>query len=147
MRRRFDLVDVEGMLVQARYRRAGQLAAAGQHQTVVAQLASAAGFVAVADLAGLLVDALGGAPDEAHAHGLEQLGQRSEHAMHIGFVEARADAQFGLRRQQGDFHIVAAVHVQQAGGAQCAPQSTEARANNQKLLFHHVLLTRMDEFP
>ncbi|MNP28238.1 hypothetical protein D3C76_1211940 [compost metagenome] len=145
MCRRFDLVNIEGMLLQAWHRWTRQLAATGKHQAVVAQFSGAACFVAVADLAGLLVDVFSGAFDETHAHRIKKLIQRSEHAVHIGFVETRTNAQFGLRRQQGDLNIVAAMHVQQAGGAQSAPKPTESRANNQELLFHHVLLTRMDE--
>ncbi len=97
--RRFDLVNIEGMLFQAWHRWTRQLAATGKHQAIVAQFSGAACFVAVADLAGMLVDALSGAFDEMYANRVKKLIQRCEHAAHIGLVEARTNAQFGLRRQ------------------------------------------------
>ncbi|MNH30016.1 hypothetical protein D3C79_902830 [compost metagenome] len=56
--------------------------------------------------------------------------------MHVGLIETRADTQFSLWRQHSDLHVLPTMYVEQARGAQGAPQSGESCANNQKLLFH-----------
>ncbi|MND99591.1 hypothetical protein D3C80_919780 [compost metagenome] len=140
--RGFDLINVEGMGAKARHCRAGQLAAGGKHQAVVAQCARVASLVAVANGFCLFVDVLGGAFDKTHPHRVEQPVQWREHLVHVGFVKPGADTQLGLGRQQGNFHVAALVHVQQAGGTQRTPDTTEACANNQDMLFHECFLSR-----
>jgi len=60
--------------------------------------------------------------------------------MHLGLVEARADAQLRLWREQGHGDIRAPVPVEQAHGAQRAPYPGETATDNQNALFHLVLL-------
>ncbi|MCY1413124.1 hypothetical protein D9M71_285500 [compost metagenome] len=131
----FDLVHVEGMAGHAGHGRAHELAAAGEDQPVIRQPGRVAAAVAVVDDPRLFVDALGRAADEADADHVEQGVQRRVHVVHLGLVEARADAQFRLRGQQGDVDVPAVVLLQQAGGAQGAPQATESRADDEDVLF------------
>ncbi|MCY1291504.1 hypothetical protein D9M70_406920 [compost metagenome] len=131
-----DLVDIEGVLGQARHGRTEQLAAGGEDEPVVAQRGLVACRVAVGDLAAIGVDGQRQPLDETHAGGGEQVQQRRPHAVHLGLVEARADAQFGLGREQRHAHIGAAVLVEQTYGAQGTPQPGESGPYDQYVLSH-----------
>ncbi|MCY1217526.1 hypothetical protein D9M72_294430 [compost metagenome] len=135
---RFDLVDIEGMGVQARHIRTHELAAGCQHQAVVVQLGLLPILVDVADGLRLFIDAIGRAHDEADAHRIEQVVQRREHPLHVRLVETRTYPQLWLGRQQGDMHVVTIALVQQASGAQSAPDSSESRTDDQNV-FHGLL--------
>ncbi|MCY1436923.1 hypothetical protein D9M71_530640 [compost metagenome] len=136
---RFDLVDIEGVLVEPVDVGAPYAAAGSHHQAVVADVAALALGVGVADTLAGHVDLLGGALDEVHPHGSEQVAQRRFHLMHVRLVEARTNAQFGLWREDADGDIATAVLVQQAGCAQGAPDTTKTCADNQNVLFHWLL--------
>ncbi|MNG12483.1 hypothetical protein D3C84_960960 [compost metagenome] len=118
------------------HRRAHHLAAGSQYQAVVGQLGEHACGIAIADTLAFDVDALGIALDEGHPHGVEQVTQRRHHLVHLGFVEARTNAQFGLGGEHDHFDVITPVLVQQASCAQGAPHTTEAGADNQDALFH-----------
>ncbi|MNN57167.1 hypothetical protein D3C81_1721380 [compost metagenome] len=60
--------------------------------------------------------------------------------MHVRLVEARADTQLGLGREDGHFGIGVAMQVHQASGAQCAPHTSKPGADDQNALFHVCLL-------
>ncbi|MCY1411563.1 hypothetical protein D9M71_269510 [compost metagenome] len=141
-RRRFDLVDVEGMFHHADRGRPNQPAARGEHQTVVADPLRDAGCIAVLDPLPIRIHRQRGALDEAHADGIQQLQQRRAHALHVRLVEARADAQFRLRREHAHHHIVVTpMTVEQTHGAERTPQTRKARTNNENMLFHRSPLS------
>jgi hypothetical protein len=137
----FDLVHIKDML-DTWHLRAIQAAAGGQHQAVVLDGGGGASRVAVGHLLTVFVDAIHCAFNELHVHRVEQWAQRRHHGVHVGLVETWADAQFRLRGEQADLHVVAVMFVQQAGRAQCAPDTTEPCANNKNVLFHGLLLER-----
>ncbi|MCY1538280.1 hypothetical protein D9M68_738120 [compost metagenome] len=137
----FDLVDIEGVGVHAGHGRTDELAPRRQHQAVVTQFAWLPRLVGIADDLCLFIDAIGLALDEADAYRIEQLVQRRIHPVNVRLVEAWAYPQLRLGRQQGDFHVLTIVFVQQAGGAQGAPDSSESSTDNQNI-FHGLLLRR-----
>ncbi|MCY1311711.1 hypothetical protein D9M70_620490 [compost metagenome] len=65
--------------------------------------------------------------------------------MGVGFIEARTHSQLGLRGQDGDFHVIVTVHVEQAGRAQRRPQTSKACADYQDVLFHLLLREKADQ--
>ncbi|MCY1443515.1 hypothetical protein D9M71_599370 [compost metagenome] len=71
-----------------------------------------------------------------NAHGFEQLAQRGLHAVHVGLVEARADAQFRLWGKDADVDVGALGLVEQACGAQGAPDSGKAGTDDEDVRFH-----------
>src|SRR5690606_37741255 len=101
------------------------------------------GGITIGHRTGRLVDALGRAPDETYVDRVEQRLQGRCHVVHVGFVEARADMQFGLGCEHGHLDIVPAMLVQQAYSAQGAPQASESCTDNQNLSFHVVLLEKV----
>ncbi|MNV76729.1 hypothetical protein D3C71_1701010 [compost metagenome] len=133
---RLHLVDIEGVLGQARHGRTRYLAAGGEDQAVIADALRLAAGVGVADAAPVAVDRLGAAVDEVDANGVEQVAQRRFHAVHIGLVEARADAQLGLRCEHADADVFALSLVEQASGAQGAPHTGKAGTDDQDVRFH-----------
>ncbi|MNG96911.1 hypothetical protein D3C79_559970 [compost metagenome] len=139
---RFDLVDVEGVLIKPGQVWPDHATAAGHDQAIVAKHLLQALAVAVADTLAGHVDLVHRALDEVHAHGGKQFSQRRFHLLHIGFVEARTDAQFGLGGEHADADVVAPVLVQQASGAEGAPHTAEAGADDQDVLFHVLLRER-----
>ena len=138
-----DVVDVEGVF-DARQGGASNLAAAGEDQAVEAQGGDLTAGISVIQLAPVDVDLLGAALDEGHAHGAEQVAQRRGHLVHVRLVEARADAQFGLRGEHSDFDVAALVQIEQARGAQGAPHTRETGADDQDALFHGLSDERMN---
>ncbi len=133
---RFHLVDIECMFGQARHCRSRDLAARGKDQTVVGDLLLVPLGVGVADAAPFGIDAVGVAWDEVNAHGFEQLAQRGLHAVHIGLVEARANAQFRLRSEDTDADVGTLGLVEQARGAQGAPYTGKAGTDDEDVRFH-----------
>ncbi|MNP06068.1 hypothetical protein D3C76_980390 [compost metagenome] len=134
----FNLIDIESVFDHALQRWTDNATAGSQHQAIVAQCALRTEGVAIDDLLVLGVDRVRNAFDEFHPDRLEQLAQRRRHGVHVRLVETRTDAQFRLGGKNADLHVVTSMLVQQAGGAQGAPDSTKPCANNQNVLFHRI---------
>ncbi|MDT4830921.1 hypothetical protein FQZ97_644040 [compost metagenome] len=82
----------------------------------------------------------------ADAHRREQLPQRCLHALHVGLIETGADVQLRLRREQGHGDIRSSMSIEQAHGAQRAPDPGKTTTDNQDFLFHWVLLAFGESF-
>ncbi|EJT83978.1 hypothetical protein PPS11_27818 [Pseudomonas putida S11] len=74
--------------------------------------------------------------DEMNAHCFEQLAQRGLHAVHVGLVEARADAQFRLWSEDADVDVGALGLIEQASSAQGAPYTGKAGTDDEDVRFH-----------
>ena len=128
-------VDGEGVLAQPRNFRPVDLAAGGQHQTIIGEGDGAAGGIHRDALPGE-VDGAGLALDEADADGIQDLGEGHAHGTEVGLVVAHADGVPGIAVDDGDSHFVGAdAHlVEPPRRADGAPQPGEAGADDDDVL-------------